>query len=283
MLPNREYINNSSSAFFSYRLDQAGFDFIWHYHPEIEINFIIRGFGKRLVGDHVDEFRDGEISIFGSNLPHTYVSQQSERGIECYGIQFMPSLFPPSLLEKEEFAIINALIDRSRRGIVFKSKINRQLINLVLDVHRSHGMNRYVSLLKLLETLGKKNKYKLLASPGYSATNSLSGHNRFDQACKYIHNHYQRGITLQEMADITNLSPTSFCRYFKKQTGKTFINYVNDWKIGKACRMLIQSNTPIAQIAFESGFNNVVHFNRMFKEKKKVSPGKYRREYTSVV
>lgn len=281
MIPNREYINISGSAFHSYILDQPRFDFIWHYHPEYEINIIMKGQGKRLVGDHVEEFSIGEITVFGPNLPHTFVSREANDGIYSYGIQFSPELFPPGLLVKEEFSHIRRLFNRSRRGITFKSKATPQVVEMVERIHTKRGIDRYASLLKFLVFLGKKMNFRYLASSNYIESVRASDKNRIDIALKYIHDNFHNDLSLAEMAEITNLSPTSFCRYFKQQTGKSFIAYVNDWKIGRACQLLIRSNIPIAQVAFDSGFNNVVHFNRTFKDKKQTSPGNYRRQYIS--
>lgn len=279
MLPNREYINHSQSAFYTYKLLQPKFDFKWHYHPEIEINLIVRGQGKRLVGDSVQEFTEGEITVFGSNLPHTYVSSPSEEDILSYGVQFSSEIIGPKLLHLQEFSAISKLLDRSHRGLMIRTSTFHKLVEIAEEMTATSGIHRYNLLLKLLDKIGKKRNYQLLASEQYEIPLNKHVTFRFDKTCRYIHDNYHRRISIDEMAQLTNLSPTSFCRYFKKQTGKTFIEYVNTWKVQRACHLLIHSDAPISQIAFETGFNNIVHFNRTFHFSKEMTPSAYRRHY----
>ncbi len=254
------------------------FNPIWHFHPEFQISFIVEGKGTRFVGDHVQAFEEGDLVITGPNLPHLWRSDESyfkkdnnlsTRGLVIY---FDEILLSDALLDREEFYVVNKLVENSIRGMEFYGNTRKEIKRALLEIAEEKGFRRIIKLLEIIHILADSDEYNLLASPGY--TNVLRG----DDAAKmhmvydYVMAKFKTQIVLEEAADLLNMTTTSFCRYFKPRANKTFTKFVNEVRIGHARKMLLEDNFNIAQIGYECGFNTLSNFNRQFKSVTKMSP-----------
>lgn len=274
-------------SFLCYEVQSPKFGFHWHYHPECEISYVKRGYGTRLVGDHVEPFEAGDLLMLGSDLPHTLISDElfniSGQKMEVVVIQFAPAIFESRSLEIEELAGVGKLLKDALRGLSFSSANNstsahQTVVALLEEMPQLKGFERYLALLKVLNSLSHLNSTKL-ASEYYTPNKSLESEARIGKVCSYIHDHFSAEITIAKLADLAHMNEAAFCRFFKKMTGKTAINYINDLRIGKACQLLQEPSQSVGEIAYQSGFNSIPYFNRCFQKSKQCSPTQYREQY----
>ena len=270
-------------SFLCYEVKSPKFGFHWHYHPEVEISFVKNGYGTRLVGDQVEEFEVDDLLMLGSDLPHTLISDDSfnqvEQDMEVVVIQFDPAIFLSRSLEIEELINVGNLINASRRGLSFQV-VTDELRALMTRIPSLQGFNRYVALLQVLNELSQTS-YRYLASEYYSPTKSGDTEVRIGKVCSYIHDHFKDDIKIRTLAEITNMNEAAFCRFFKKMTGKTAVNYINDLRIGRACFLLQTKTHAVGEVAYQSGFNSIPHFNRYFQKVKGCTPTVFRKNYTA--
>ena len=258
------------------------FGFHWHYHPEIEITCVKQGRGTRMVGDNVSSFEAGDFVLMGSNLPHTWISDddfnESTVNMEVAVLQFSPSILPPKFLRLPEMQNINRLFKYIDRGLVFNESHHKKARALLYQLIDAAGFERLHLFLELLNYLGTMPTFVTLASKAYIPPLNDSAEERILNVCRYVHKEFTNPIQLKTVAQIANMNPTSFCRFFKKSTGQSFSNYLNDLRIGKACNLLLDDrNFSVSEIAFQSGFNSQTLFNRIFLKKKQITPSTFRK------
>ena len=274
--------HKSTSSFTAYRRTTNYFDFHWHYHPEFELTLIEKGQGTRLVGDHTASFTDMDLVLLGSNLPHTWVSESEKEGQSAIVIQFSPTLFSDVQFNSIEFLSIKKLFGRSSRGLFFNRCISEKIFPKILELLNANGLYKLTLLWLLLDTLSQYHEAIPLTSPMYQALKGKSAENPIDIVCQYIHEHFMNKITLDEIAKLAGLTPTSFCRFFKKMTGMTFIEYLNELRVSRAQKLLLESQLNINEVAFQAGFESITHFNRIFLRKNKISPRIYRNQVQAI-
>lgn len=270
------------SSVICFQRREKKFDFNWHFHAEFELTYIVKGSGTRLVGDHMTDYKEGDLVFLGSNLPHTWTSSDQlgfngESKNEAIVIQFDQSIFGGELLGLKEFESIRTLFLKSDRGVQFFGTLSKVIGDQIIGLKEVKGFDRWNQLLSILNTLGNAEEHQFLASPIYALSSARKLDNRIDNICQYIHKHFTRTINLTEMAALAKMAEPSFCRYFKRMLGKSFSNYLMDLRVGRACKLLEQSAKPISEIAIDSGFNSLTHFNRTFLKNKKQSPRDYRK------
>ncbi len=256
-------------------------DVPWHFHPEMEIIYIEKGSGTRFVGDHSEAFEEGDIGLVGPNLPHVWRSDPIYRenipGLTSHVqvVHFHESIFKGPLAKLPELLGINQLLFESQFGIKFfgsaRESIEIQMKELIL----ASGIDKLLGLIKILDFMAKTDEKQLLASAGYSKIRKSTDFDRFDKAHRYMIDNFQKNTSLEMVSDIVGMTPTSFCRYFKKRTKKTFHTVLNEIRIGHACKLLIDGKMNISGVAYESGFNNISNFNEQFKKQKGISPSQY--------
>lgn len=276
MKPAREHIktDKDNPSMVAYHLTIPSFKFFWHYHPEYELTQILKGSGKRMVGDSYESFKDGDLVLLGPHLPHTWIDEKNRRKIksEAVVIQFSESMFA-GFAELGVFEKVKRMLDNCRVGLHFKR--NESLDDRIRGLPQLKGINRISALLSLLEELSHQ-KAKRLSSPHFVLPKGKENERRINKVCAFIQNNFPSRITIHEAANTIHLSPSAFCKFFKKVTGKTFSDYVNEIRISTACLQLIETDEPVSVIAAACGFENLSYFNRVFLKKKKISPGNYR-------
>jgi AraC-like DNA-binding protein len=173
------------------------------------------------------------------------------------------------------------LFTDAARGIQFKGKTRTRVIKIIKKMEKQEGLERLISLLSILDILGRAEKVdkEILSSIEFSRRLQPHDQTRIDHVCTFINENYRNQLRLKDAADIVNMSTTAFSRFFKKSTGKTFVNYVNALRIGWACKLLIESEMNIAEISYEVGFNNLSNFNRRFHERHRMNPREYRQQF----
>jgi AraC-like DNA-binding protein len=278
MKPSFEEISSrrGEQAFLAYEYTTTSFPFNWHYHPEYELTYILAGTGERLVGDNNESFGAGDLVLMGSDLPHTWSSSKKSRGKSAAIVIQFAQDFLDAFLRYSEFKRVDKLLVQSKQGVHFNIKTNKVIIDKIKSLPHLIGVERVSGLLEILNLLANV-KTRVLSSAYYHKVKGKENENRINTVCSYIKKHFTTALPIQSAADTIGLSLTAFCKFFKRAVGKTFSDYVNDIRIGYACELLSESDKPIATICYESGFENISYFNRVFLEKKKMRPNEYRK------
>jgi len=265
--------NQGASSFYAFRYQVPYFQFKWHYHPEFELTYIVKGNGYRIVGNSYEPFADGDLVLLGSNLPHTWSGKaDGDINSDAVVIQFS-SEFISSFLEFNESILIKKMLENSLRGINFDP--DEQLVSKIIELTETNGVNRILKLISILDILSKE-QIKLIAPNTFHNVVSKKSEVRINKVCLFIQNNFHNKIYLKEVADLIYLTESNFCKFFKKATGKTFSDYLNEIRINDACRLLVQSEKTVSQISYECGFETLSYFNRVFLKKKSVTPSKYK-------
>ena len=255
----------------------------WHFHPELELVYVNKGNGRRHIGNHLSYFNNSQLILIGSNLPHNgFTDRLTSKGKETL-VQFHPEFLGDLFNKLPEMKNILQLIERAKKGILFKPEIKRIVGPKIEKLPKYEGIKRVTKLLEILEQLALSTDYVLLNENGYMFETQPQDSSKIDKIFKYVNKNYQEHITLDEIAAHVNLTVPAFCRYFKKVTGKTFTQFVNECRIFYATKLLTESQSSITDICFECGFNNFSHFNKVFNEVIGKSASKYRGEMRLII
>lgn len=254
----------------------------WHFHPEYELTLIAESRGKRFVGDHVENFHSGDLIFIGPNLPHfwkndsRYYKEDSSLRIRAIVVHFLEDFLGEGFFKIPEMASIANILKLSERGVRITGKTRKYVAQQMELLLEQEGYERLNNLLNILETIAHSEDLMVLSSIRYK-TSPKEDIDRINQVYEFLLTHYKSDITLDKMAEIVNLSPTAFCRFFKRSTGKTFSQVLNELRIGHACKMLIEESVSVSEACYDSGYNNLSYFNRQFKAITKATPLVYRR------
>ncbi|SFJ46791.1 helix-turn-helix domain-containing protein [Planctomicrobium piriforme] len=259
----------------------------WHSHPEIELTYVEHGSGTRIVGDNISSYRDHDLVLLGPNLPHTWQSDEFQgRKLDLHPamvIQFRREFLGEQFFEAPEFSSVRAMLDDSRRGLLFSPEMARRIGDrLSMMMHESPGV-RLVRLLDCLLELAECQQAERLASLGFSVPTDSHAEGRTQKICAFIGEHYRNpDLTHQTLADEADMNPSAFSRFFRERTGKTAMNYIAEMRVSLACRLLINTDLPITEIYEASGFANASNFNRQFRRFRKLSAREYRNLHRAV-
>lgn len=274
-----------SRAFLAKYLREPVFDPHWHFHQEYQLFMVLKGSGTRFIGDSVKPFKAGDITFTGANLPHLWRSdqeQEQEKNIawsEGVVIYFHPDFLGDNLLRTDEGLQLRQVFQKSLRGMEFTGKTAQILKDLLLQLVPMEGLKGILQLLKVLDFISHTKEYKLLASPGYTNTLREADTERMYIVYAHVMKHFKRKIPLIELAELTNMTPTSFSRYFKLHANKSFSKFVGEIRIGHACKLLIEKKMNVSQACYESGFQTLSNFNTQFKAITKRTPMEYKARY----
>lgn len=263
---------------------KTAFDFPLHYHEEFELNFIHNARGaKRVIGDHIEEIDDLELVLVGPNLQHGWFTHRCHSGeIHEITIQFHRDLFDEKFLQRNQMSFIRNMFERSLRGIQFSRDTVNAIMPRLIDLPQRHGFDSVLELLSILHDLSTSRGMRTLSDSSFSNAESLSYNSRRVQSIMaYLNKNFDKNITLSEAAKIAAMSEVAFSRFFKLRTGKTFVDTLNEIRLGHASRMLIDTTHSVTEVAYKCGFNNMSNFNRIFKKKKDCTPKEFRQAYNS--
>ena len=259
------------------------FDFPIHFHPEYELNFVQNGKGiNRVVGDSIEEIDNVELVLIGPNLHHAWLNNNcSSNKIREITIQFDENLFNNELLSRKIMKPIKDMLDRSIHGILFSKKTSQDLFERLAQVSKLDSMDYFLELLSILHDLANSRNQRLLSNYTINR-DSFENSDKIKKIYEYVQENFDKKITLSEASELVNMSQVSFNRFMKKRTGKTFVDYVNDVRIGHAAIRLVEKDITISEIAFNCGFNNIANFNRVFKKSKKCTPSQYKNDFSGI-
>jgi AraC-like DNA-binding protein/quercetin dioxygenase-like cupin family protein len=279
---------SSDHAFEVKFLNTPHFDPNWHFHSEYQLFVVLKGTGTRFIGDHVSPFKKGDMVFTGPDLPHLWRSDmeyfEGDKNFWTEGIviYFHEHFLGNEFLQKKEMYLLRQLFIKAQRGMEIVGGTAEKAEKLMLDLSQTTDFESILILLNLLNLLSCTNDYNLLASAGYTNSLKESDTERMNKVHAYVMKNFREKITLEEVAAIANMTPTSFSRYFKTHANKTFSDFLTEIRVGYSCKLLIEKKMNVSQICYDSGFYTLSNFNRQFKAVTHYNPLEYRRKYTEL-
>jgi len=257
---------------------------IWHHHPELELVVVLKSTGTRFIGDNIEKFEEDEVVLIGENLPHMwlndeiYFRESSNLISEAIAIHFKKDFFGDAFFEAPEMKHISELILRSKRGIKFIG-LKTSNIEEIKTLQTLNGFEKAMEFIRILHALAKHTNFKLLSSQGFISSFNKTESKNLDNIYEYIFKNFNKPISLNNVAEVAFMNPSSFSRYFKRIHRKTFTEYVNELRVGFACKLLMEGKYSITDVCYECGFNNLSNFNRQFKKITTFSPTEYLKKH----
>jgi len=257
-----------------------------HRHHEIQITWISQGEGMLIAGNHMRHFASGDVFVIGANQPHlfksdpAYFDSRAKKSIHSLNIFFNPEGFIAPLLLLPEMRGVKKLIAATSHGMQVPEKNSKKIISQLTKIKLLPGAKRLAAFIELLQLLSEIKKWSHFSTESFEYTITDSEGLRINDVYQYTMANYTKNITVSQVAALVHLTPPSFCRYFKKHTSKTYIHFLHEIRINEACKRFLEKNfNSISAVAYQSGFNNVVSFNRVFKTITKQSPGAFIKQY----
>ena len=260
------------------------FDPNWHFHPEYQLFCVLEGSGTRFIGDSISHFVAGDMVFLGPNIPHLwrsddYLTHPNEPKAHGLVIYFEEDFLGKEFFEKQEMVLLKQLFERAGRGVEITGATHVNVLTKMQSLLQKEGFESILGLLEILHTIACSEEYRLIASLGFENTYKQTETERMRIVHEYVMGHFRQEISLEKVAALASMSPSAFCRYFKARSNKTFSDFVSEIRIGHACRLLIEGNLSVTQVAYECGYRTISNFNRQFKEIVKESPLKYQQHY----
>jgi len=257
----------------------------WHYHKEIELIHFRKGEGTQFIGDNIKSFKPGDVVLVGADLPHYwrfddhYFDEASGNKADVRVVHFCEDFWGSQFLQLPENVHIKCLLERAKRGLQITGKTRLRVAALLEELLKTNGMYRIMLLMKTLAIIADCKQLEPLASIGFRHNFMEAENDRINAVYEYSIKNFKRTIQLEEVASVANISPNSFCRYFKSRTTKTYSKFLIEIRVGYACKLLIENTMSMKQLCYESGFNNFSSFHKYFKLITGKSPLNYQREF----
>ena len=288
MKPLLKVINaHKENVFQIMRVSEPYFFPHWHFHPECEIMLVLEGTGMRFVGDSMERFQPGDLVFYCNRIPHLYRSDKEYYDKNSSGLSkaivvyFNEALLKGDFWNGQSIASLKKLFTLAGRGLRFTGKTKIRLRNKILELDDNRdSLQKIIDLFTILKVMTESGEYELLSSDAFVSVIAQDDCERVNKVYQFVMDGYMKNPTLEDVAEIACMSPTAFCRFFKSHTNKTYIQFLNEIKIGNACKMLIDNDLSISEICYMIGFNNTAHFNSQFKKIIGLTPSQYRSEHT---
>jgi AraC-like DNA-binding protein len=277
-----------SRIFVIRHLEEKHFDPVWHAHHEYQLFVVMEGTGTRFIGDSIKAFRPGELIFTGPHLPHlwrsdeVYFEKQNSLTTNGIVIYFNENFLGDHIMEKEEMVMLKKLFTKSMRGLEFYGQKKLQVIKMMQELTQMQGIQSVIHLLRILEMLSFTKEYHYISSKAYDDVFNQNETDRLNQVYEYVLKNFRRKISLEELAGLLCMTPTSFSRYFTMKNNKPFSKFVAEIRIKHACKLLTETEDPISQICYECGFNTLSNFNKQFKDIMLKKPSEYKEEFMSI-
>jgi AraC-like DNA-binding protein/quercetin dioxygenase-like cupin family protein len=270
----------SAQSFLIRSFGDEAFRAPYHFHAEYELTLILSGKGKRYIGNHMADFKAGDMVLAGINLPHCWkLVPEKQSDAKAIVIHFTADFLGDSFFDKPENAAIKSMLQKAVNGIWFDQECYKQVYGSLIEMKQQDSFNVLLSFLSILYRLAQSSKLVLLDKEPDVARLSLVEQKRINPVLAYLVDNFRKEVSLHAAAALTNMTTNAFCKYFKKITRKTFMEMVIQYRLNYATQQLIETDKPVSDIAFNSGFNDVSHFYKVFKSKMGLSPLGYRKKF----
>lgn len=252
-----------------------------HSHKNFELNFITSGSGRRIVGDHISGFEKGDLVLLGPDVPHCWeILEGEDQKAFCIVTHFSEDIVSSDFFKMPELEKVVDLLKQSKRGLWFKIEDDQKIRQILEKMTRLEGLDYYIHLLQVFNRLLKIQEREKLSNPIAQEGSFSRNLEKINKVYEYVFQHIQEGVKLEEASSLLNMAPNSFCRFFKKKTDLTFMEYVKRVRVGIAAKLLAETDKQITQICFESGYNNLANFNFYFKSIMGKTPSEYRKSFS---
>lgn len=259
----------------------------WHFHPEVELLHIQKGTGIQFIGDSIQRFKKDDVILVGANLPHlwrcddAYFQKSKTLKAQSTVAHFREDFWGETFLELPENKKLKQLLEKAKRGISITGAAKQFVIAHLDKMLEAKDSERIVLLLQILGKIAQSKQLKLISSAGFSTQLEQKSTDKINAVYAYTLAHFKEKISLKKIAEVSNISPNSFCRYFKVHTRKTYSNFLHELRVGHASKLLIENKLSISQICYESGFNNVTNFYKTFKRFTGQTPLAFQQAYNT--
>lgn len=247
-------------------------------HEDYELTVLFNCSGKRIVGNSIHNFYEEDMFLLGPNLPHSLIVDSPEKG-NAVCIHFTEESFGQNFFNIPQNANIKKLLSRTSLGCHFFGSEVIEIKKKMKSIKSLSPFHQMICFLEMLHTLSTVKEYSVLSSPGYQPTTKRKESKRMSLVNDYILENFTKKITIDELADLINVSPATFCRLFKKSMNKNFSEFITEVRVGHACKLLMDSDLSIAEVCYMSGYNHLTHFNQKFKHTMRKTPKQYRNDF----
>lgn len=281
MIPIRFKVTKTEAASFHTQVNEMPYQYDrLHFHPEYQISLILKGYGMVSIGDNIEEFEPGNIYVIAPNVPHvfknkpTYFEQPKAANTHMVSLFFLPEALGTHFLQLPEMVKVNEFLKDAARGVRINPSLTKELKPLLFQLLRAKGAKKIICLLDFLNRMALSPEKVFLSSMPYTLQVADTD-STLNKIFNYISKNFDQQISLEEVSKVAHLNKYAFCRYFKKITHKSFVVYLNEFRISMACKFLIKETYSISQVGFLVGYNNISNFYRQFKKIMKMTPSKY--------
>lgn len=267
------------SSFSILELNRTRFDAPYHFHPELELTWIRKGYGKRYIGGKVSDFESDDLVLVGPNVPHCWINEigTGEENVLATVIQFTQNFAGETFWKMPELREIGKLFELAKSGLMVNGTTRQLVIAKMAELSGVDEFHKLVLFIEILHDISSSAEIEIVDLRSAGLAFSFAETDRFQKVFAYLIENFQKEVSLKTVAGIANLTPTAFCRYFKSVTRKTLIEIVTEFRISQACLLLRTTTKPVNEICFECGFDNISYFNNTFKAITANTPLQYRK------
>lgn len=268
------------SSFTAFRYTDDSFKSPWHYHPEFEVAYILKGSGLRYVGTTVENFSAGDLVLLGPHLPHCWKDNHpGSKTVESIIVQWKKEFLGEAFSCTAELSRIQDLLSIASKGVKFGRKVSSELDHKLKKLPETHSFERLLVFLDILNELANAPESEIICEHEFDFQLDYVDSDRINKVQKYVEENYQKKIRLSDVGSLVNMTEEYFSRYFSKVMDQPFFSYLNKYRVNMACRLLIESDVQVVEICYDCGYDSLPHFHRQFKKIKGMSPLKYREAY----
>jgi AraC-like DNA-binding protein len=257
----------------------------WHLHLELELIHFKKGEGTQFIGDNIKRFKSGDVVLVGANLPHywrfddTFFEEEAKDRTDIRVAHFSQNFLGEQFLQLPENNNIRTVFDKAKRGLQIQGKERQKIAEILEELLFVEGTQRIILMIEALAVISSCKQFSMLSSIGFKPDILVQESDRIIAIYEYSLMNFKRKIQLEEIAEVANISPNPFCRYFKSKTRKTYSQFLIELRVGHACKLLIENNQCLKRLCYESGFNNFTSFHKYFKIITGKSPLIYQKEF----
>ncbi|HNV28054.1 MAG TPA: AraC family transcriptional regulator [Cyclobacteriaceae bacterium] len=252
--------------------------FYWHYHPEYELIFIAGADGTRHIGDHISRFKGSDLVFMGPNIPHLNFDFGIRTEYEKIVIQLQEDFLQAALADIPELSDIRTLFSKARRAIAFNGETKRAVGEKLKEMIQQNHFRQWIVLLEIFQLLATSTESEVLNISPIEHNYNLKEQERIKKIYRYVEEHYHEKVDIKEVVDLCNLSTAAFCRYFKRMTNMTFTEFLNQYRVNQAKKLLLK-NCNVSEACFESGFTNLSYFNKTFNRYAQENPMHFKKRH----
>jgi AraC-like DNA-binding protein len=252
--------------------------FFWHYHPEYEIVYIEGADGTRHVGEHISRFEGSDLVLIGPFIPHLNFDYGIKTPYKKYVLHIKEDFLEKGFPQMPELSDIKTLFEQARKGVYFSGEAKAEIGEVLKNIFQLAHFEQFMAILKLLQTMASTAEKDTLHANPVGQHYNLKEQQRLKVVYAYIETHYQEKMDIIDMEKLTHLTHAAFCRYFKKMTLMTFTEFVNQYRINQAKKLLLLDNN-VTEVCFQCGFESLSYFNRIFKKVTGMSPMHFKKSF----